>query len=75
VVHDLAVARHYLAHRCCAVPPVQFCPLRLAEQHLIKALNWWLNIPRKMRIVEVSIQTCDCNCGRKARFKMGSSVA
>ena len=73
--HDLALARHHLAHGCCAVSPVRFRPLRLAEQHSIKALNRWLNIRRKMRTVEVSIQTCNCNCGRKARFKMGSSAA
>ncbi len=74
--HDLAVAIHHLIHGCCAVPPVQFRPLRPAEQHSIKALNQWMDIRRKkLAIVEVSIETCSCDCGCEARFKMGSSVA
>ena len=71
--HDLAVARHHLAHGCCAVPPVRFRPLRLAEQHSIEAMNRWMNIRKKRkekerRNVEVSIHAIVI-AGDKARFR------
>jgi hypothetical protein len=60
-----------------ATPCLQFDSVHHASQSSTqsRSLNRWLDNRRKMRAVEVSIQTCNCNCGRKARFKMGSSVA